>query len=121
MRLYVMRHGPAEDQSASGADGGDAYPQTLSLQQGSDATSAYVFATGYVGDGLRFNNPYRLATILGSQAQSLSRTATYADLGAAVVLGHPETIAQPNLAVFLNPTSRLFGRSKTAELVNRPI
>jgi hypothetical protein len=31
-----------------GGDGGDAYPQTLSLQQGSDATSNYVFATGYV-------------------------------------------------------------------------
>jgi hypothetical protein len=53
-----------------------------------------VFATGFVGDGLRFNNPFRLATILGSQAQSLSRTATYADLGAAAVLGNPGFLAQ---------------------------
>jgi hypothetical protein len=48
-----------------------------------------VSATAYVGDGLRFNNPYRLATVLGSQAQSLSRTAGYADLGAAIMLGSP--------------------------------
>jgi transposase InsO family protein len=52
-----------------------------------------VFATGFVGDGLRFNNPFRLATILGSQAQSLSRTAAYADLGAAAVLGDPGVLA----------------------------
>lgn len=52
-----------------------------------------VFATGFVGDGIRFNNPYRLATILGSQAESLSRTATYADVGAAAVLGDPSFIA----------------------------
>jgi hypothetical protein len=53
-----------------------------------------LFATGFVGDGLRFNNPFRLATVLGSQAQSLSRTATYADLGAAAVLGNPGFLAQ---------------------------
>jgi len=52
-----------------------------------------LFATGFVGDGLRFNNPYRLATILGSQAQSLSRTAAYADLGGAAVLGDPTRLA----------------------------
>jgi hypothetical protein len=48
-----------------------------------------VFATGFVGDGIRFNNPYRLATVLGSDAQSLSRTASYADVGVAAVLGDP--------------------------------
>lgn len=52
-----------------------------------------VFATAFVGDGLRFNNPYRLSTILGSDAQSLSRTAVYADLGGALVLGDPLTLA----------------------------
>src|SRR5271170_7157199 len=52
-----------------------------------------VVATGFVGDGLRFNNPYRLATVLGSQAQSLSRTAAYADLGGAVLIGDPEFLA----------------------------
>jgi hypothetical protein len=48
-----------------------------------------VFATAYVGDGLRFNNPYRLSTVLGSTAESLSRTATYADVGVAMALGDP--------------------------------
>lgn len=52
-----------------------------------------VFATAFVGDGLRFNNPYRLSTVLGSDAQSLSRTAAYADVGGALVLGDPLTLA----------------------------
>jgi hypothetical protein len=52
-----------------------------------------LFATAYVGDGLRFNNPYRLSTVLGSDAQSLSRTALYTDLGAAMVLGDPSGFA----------------------------
>ena len=52
-----------------------------------------IFATAFVGDGLRFNNPYRLSTVLGSDAQSLSRTAVYADLGGALVLGDPLTLA----------------------------
>jgi hypothetical protein len=52
-----------------------------------------VLATAYVGDGLRFNNPYRLATVLGSTAESLSRTATYADVGAAILLGDPGFLA----------------------------
>jgi hypothetical protein len=46
-------------------------------------------ATAFVGDGLRFNNPYRLATPLGSNAESVSRTAAYTDLGLAVTLGNP--------------------------------
>jgi hypothetical protein len=50
-------------------------------------------ATGFLGDGLRFNNPYRLATVLGSQAQSLSRTAGYGDLGLGLLLGDPSFIA----------------------------
>jgi hypothetical protein len=52
-----------------------------------------IFATAFAGDGLRFNNPYRLATVLGSQAQSLSRTAAYADLGAGAVFGDPSFLA----------------------------
>jgi hypothetical protein len=52
-----------------------------------------VSATAYVGDGLRFNNPYRLATVLGSTAESLSRTAAYTDVGAAFVLGNPGFLA----------------------------
>jgi hypothetical protein len=38
---------------------------------------------------LRFNNPYRLSTPLGSTAESVSRTAAYVDLGIAATLGNP--------------------------------
>src|ERR1700722_19166516 len=50
-------------------------------------------ATSFVGDGLRFNNPYRLSTVLGSSAESLSRTAAYVDLGGTMLLGDPTSIA----------------------------
>jgi hypothetical protein len=51
-------------------------------------------ATGFLGDGLRFTNPYRLSTVLGSGDQSLSRTAFYADVGAALLFGDPARFAQ---------------------------
>lgn len=57
------------------------------------AWPADVIASVYFGDGLRFNNPYRLATVLGSDARSLSRTAGYADVGIALVLGDSATLA----------------------------
>lgn len=50
---------------------------------------AQLFATAMVGTGLRFNNPYRLATPLGDDAESVSRTATYVDVGLAATLGNP--------------------------------
>ncbi len=46
-------------------------------------------ALGY-GRGLRFNNPYRLQTELGSDAQSLSTTAGYVDVAAGAALGNPD-------------------------------
>ncbi len=46
-------------------------------------------AQSLVGTGLRFNNPYRLATVLGETAESVSRTPVYLDLGAAVLFGGP--------------------------------
>ena len=45
-----------------------------------------LFATAFFGDGLRFNNPYRLATPLGDSAESVSRTAMYVDVGFAMSL-----------------------------------
>ncbi len=51
-----------------------------------------LMVTSFVGDGLRFNNPYRLATPLGASAESVSRTATYGDFGFAVVGGDPSGI-----------------------------
>jgi hypothetical protein len=56
-----------------------------------DTKPGYVqlMATTFVGDGLRFNNPFRLATPLGSSAESVSRTAAYTDLGIAATFGDP--------------------------------
>jgi len=48
-----------------------------------------IFATTFVGDGLRFNNPYRLATPLGDNAESVSRTAPYLDIGFGATFGNP--------------------------------
>ena len=48
-----------------------------------------IFASVMVGTGLRFNNPYRLATPLGDDAESLSRTAVYTDFGLGVTFGNP--------------------------------
>lgn len=48
-----------------------------------------LLATTFVGDGLRFNNPYRLATPLGRDAESVSSTAPYIDIGLAVTFGNP--------------------------------
>ena len=48
-----------------------------------------LFATTFVGQGLRFNNPYRLATPLGDDAESLSTTAPYIDIGLAATFGNP--------------------------------
>jgi hypothetical protein len=42
------------------------------------------------GRGLRFNNPYRLATPLGDSAESVSLAATYLDLGGALLFGPGE-------------------------------
>lgn len=51
-----------------------------------------LMATAFAGDGLRFNNPYRLSTPLGSTAESVSRTAAYADLGLAATFGDPRKV-----------------------------
>lgn len=50
---------------------------------------AQIFATLMGGAGLRFNNPYRLATPLGDDAESVSRTAAYVDIGLATTFGDP--------------------------------
>jgi len=42
------------------------------------------------GDGLRFNNPYRLSHELGSTGESVSRTASYFDLAFLVTTGNPQ-------------------------------
>lgn len=48
-------------------------------------------AAAFFGDGLRFNDPYRLATVLGASAEEVSRTAAYVDLAAGTTFGDPRT------------------------------
>jgi hypothetical protein len=50
----------------------------------------HTLASLMFGDGLRFNNPYRLAHELGASGQSLSLTAPYVDLAIALAGGNPE-------------------------------
>lgn len=47
------------------------------------------FATFMVGDGIRFNNPYRLSRQLGESGESLSLTAPYVDLAIVLATGSP--------------------------------
>jgi hypothetical protein len=47
------------------------------------------FAGVALGRGMRFNNPFRLSTQLGDDADSLSLTSSYLDLGAGVAFGDP--------------------------------
>lgn len=43
----------------------------------------------YLGRGLRFNNPYRLRRVLGSDPESLSLSPTYVDVHAGRTFGSP--------------------------------
>lgn len=51
---------------------------------------ARIFGSLELGRGLRFNNPYRLASELGKDAQSVSLTPSYLDLGLAAAIGAPD-------------------------------
>jgi hypothetical protein len=51
------------------------------------------FGSLSLGKGLRFNNPYRLATPLGDTPESLSLTAAYYDLGLGLVRGPAHGLA----------------------------
>ncbi len=53
---------------------------------------ANLFGSIAFGEGLRFNNPYRLHTELGSTAKSISLTAPYVDFGAAMTFGAPNSL-----------------------------
>ena len=56
-----------------------------------------------LGRGVRFNNPFRLATELGSGPESVSLIAPYADLGLAFSYGPPDSI-QHGASVHLSVT-----------------
>ncbi len=55
-----------------------------------DGLYVHLFGALAIGRGIRFNNPYRLSTPLGDDAESLSLTSTYADLSATSAFGDAE-------------------------------
>jgi hypothetical protein len=66
---------------------------------------AHTFAELGLGKGFRLNNPYRLATPLGDQAESVSWSATYLDLGVGAAFGPPDSLqhgGQVSLSVALD-------------------
>jgi hypothetical protein len=60
---------------------------TASTRLGDDKSYVHTFGFVGMGRGLRFNNPYRLSTVLGDDAESLSLSATYVDLAVGATLG----------------------------------
>ncbi len=73
------------------ADGEAASPEALGEDKPFETKAGYaqVFVTAMAGTGLRFNNPFRLPTSLGADAESVSRSSAYVDLGFAMTLGRP--------------------------------
>jgi hypothetical protein len=57
-----------------------------------DGSELHGIAALAFGKGLRFNNPYRLATPLGDTAESVSLSATYLDLGLGVLWVNGESL-----------------------------
>lgn len=78
-----------------------------------DSPSGYLnlFSTLGFGDGLRFNNPYRLDTVLGSDAASLSLTPAFMDLSANMTFGLPTRVqhgASVHVGFSLAGTSQVY-------------
>ncbi len=74
---------------------------TLRDLSGPPSRYAHLVGTLELGKGLRFNNPYRLATQLGATAESVSLTSTYLDLGGAITFGPPDGL-QHGVALHLS-------------------
>lgn len=86
----------ADTTADSSADVEHAEPQSYERYHTPLASGAdywHSFASLSLGDGLRFNNPYRLSTELGKSSESLSLTAAYYDLGLGLVRGPPDGLA----------------------------
>ena len=87
--LCAPRAAQADEASPKAMLGGERFRTPIS------GTEAYWqgFGSLSLGKGLRFNNPYRLATPLGDTSESLSLTAAYYDLGLGFVRGPARGLA----------------------------
>ena len=90
---------PAPDSSAeprAAAAAAEASPSTNAeaLRAIERPSTRYAHFLGSLegGTGLRFNNPYRLATQLGASARSVSLTSSYLDLGFAAAFGKADGV-----------------------------
>jgi hypothetical protein len=79
------------------------------LVQRSGRYARFLGTLGF-GTGLRFDNPYRLRTELGHGGESVSLTAGYFDLGAAVAFGAPNGL-QNGFALHLSTALAGVGQS----------
>ncbi len=105
---------PAAPASTAPADGAAAPPgeDAPTWREFSGAPSRYARFVGTfeLGRGVRFNNPYRLATQLGPTAESASLTSTYLDLGGGIAFGPPDGLEH---GVALHLSFALTGVSQT--------
>lgn len=83
--LAAARDARADDESTAPPEKPTPEPDPFRTKPG----YAQFFLTTFFGDGLRFNNPYRLSTPLGGDAESVSRTAPYIDIGLGATFGNP--------------------------------
>jgi len=83
----IGRAAPPEA-SAPGADPGRS-KREMPLSVGD---AHHLLADVSLGRGVRLDNPYRLETELGKNAESLSLTATYLDLGIGAAFGLTRTV-----------------------------
>ncbi|MBX3182071.1 MAG: hypothetical protein KIT72_10555 [Polyangiaceae bacterium] len=84
-RVEDASSAPSSTAGADAAPGVDAAPRAASPAALGPAFELYV--GGVLGTGLRFNNPYRLATPLGDDPGGLSRSAVYTDLHVGAQVG----------------------------------
>lgn len=74
--------------AAAGQQGGGEQGEPVRPSWGS-STYYHLFSHAVLGDGIRFNNPYRLEETLGDDPESLSRSAVYGSLLFGALLGDP--------------------------------
>jgi hypothetical protein len=87
--LLLARPVQADQPPASEVRGQERYRTPI---PGSEAYF-HAFGSLSLGKGLRFNNPYRLATPLGDTPESVSLTAAYYDLALGLVRGPARGLA----------------------------
>jgi hypothetical protein len=82
----------AQPSAPSGSEAGLDAADQRALRRFARPAGGYVRLLGgaAVGTGLRFNNPYRLQTQLGDDAESVALTAGYLDLAIAMCFGPPD-------------------------------